>query len=297
MRVLAGTDEGLIEFDTNDGNPVPAGLVGRPVVGVAGRWRLTPDALFDGPALVASAPAGVRLVCVAEGAGGPWVGGSGARLLRFESGALRDAPGWDTVAGRDEWYTPWGDPAEVRSIATTTDGAVLVNVHVGGIVRGEPQTGTWTPTIDVDADVHQVIAGPDGRAAAAAAVGVCVSDDGGRTWVVRDAGLHATYCRAVARCGDVVIVSASTGPEGKRSCLYRGRIGDDRSTPWERCADGLPEWFDGNVDTFGLAAATDGGEVACAAPGGTIYASADAGMSWRPVAKGLPAVRSLLVAP
>jgi len=59
-------------------------------------------------------------------------------------------------------------------------------VHVGGILRTEDRGETWTPTIDIDADVHQVRAHPDRPelVLASAAIGLCRSDDAGLTWRV-----------------------------------------------------------------------------------------------------------------
>src|SRR5207247_1570407 len=130
---------------------------------------------------------------------------------------------------------------------------LLANVHVGGVVRSTDGGAAWSPTIDIDADVHQVLAGPGATVVAAAAVGLCVSDDDGATWSVVDEGLHATYCRAVAIAGDTVVVSASTGHQGRQSALYRRPIAGPQR-PFERCRDGLPEWFSDNVDTFCVAA-------------------------------------------
>ena len=56
-------------------------------------------------------------------------------LLRLVNGKLSRVESFETVAGGEEWYTPWGDPADVRSIAVATDGTIYVNVHVGGVAR------------------------------------------------------------------------------------------------------------------------------------------------------------------
>jgi hypothetical protein len=42
-----------------------------------------------------------------------------------------------------------------RSIANWDDD-LYANVHVGGILRTADGGETWTPTIDIDADVHHV---------------------------------------------------------------------------------------------------------------------------------------------
>ena len=59
------------------------------------------------------------------------------------------------------------------------------------------------------------------------------------TWRVMADGLHATYCRVVAIAGDAVLVSASEGPRGRTSALYRRGL--ESSAPFERVTD----WIDG----------------------------------------------------
>src|SRR5207302_10588418 len=126
--------------------------------------------------------------------------------------------GFEAVAGRDKWYAGSaaidgkriGPPLGVRSITATSDGTVLLaNVHVGGIPRSVDRGATWQPTIDIDSDVHEVRAHPSRRGVvvAAAAAGLCTSLDGGATWDVEQAGLHANYCSAVAFAGDDVHVA------------------------------------------------------------------------------------------
>src|SRR5262249_51391316 len=151
----------------------------------------------------------------------------------------------ETVPGREAWYTPWGDPPDTRSLAVDRGGTVYANVHVGGVVRSTDGGRSWEPTLDIEADVHQVLAHPrrPGHVFAASAVGLQTTVDAGATWQTVTEGLHATYLRAVAVATGGVLVSASTGPGGRRSALYRRtRAGG----PFERCRGGLPEWFGDN---------------------------------------------------
>jgi hypothetical protein len=73
--------------------------------------------------------------------------------------------------------------------------------------------------LGIDCDVHEVAAHPqrsDGAIAAAAA-GLCVSSDGGKSWRVETAGLHATYCSAARYGGDTIFVAASEHHSTNRS--------------------------------------------------------------------------------
>ena len=272
---LVATQRGLSRL----GEPEPFALAGRSVtaLAVAGAdWH----AIVDANAVVDSSGApgarGQSLTCLLATGDGVLVGSDPAALHRRRGEALDPVAGFDAVEGRAGWYTPWGGPAAVRSMAAADDGSLYVNVHVGGIARSTDGGRTWQPTIDIDTDVHQVVAGDGGVFAACGAGGLAVSRDGGATWRLDDEGLHAGYCRAVTVAGDYVLVSACTGPFGGRSAVYRRPV--DADGPFERCVAGLPDWFDGNVDSHWLHAS--GPDVAFAGPDGTVYVSADAGSTW-----------------
>jgi len=220
------------------------------------------------------------------------VGSSEARLFRVGGGGLEPVAAFDRVEGRSRWYTPWGGPPDTRSISEWGE-AVYVNVHVGGILRTEDRGETWTPTIDIDADVHQVTTA-EGLVLAASARGLAMSADHGGAWTFRSEGLEAPYSRAVTVCGDAALVSASRGPRGGRAAVYRGALGGGRL---ERCRTGLPEWFDDNIDSYCLDANPDRPFAAFGTSDGRVFASEDAGRSWGEFASGLPSVRRVLVLP
>jgi len=163
----------------------------------------------------------------------------------------------------------------------------------GGIARSADEGATWEPTIDIDADVHRVWA-VDGRVFAACGRGLAVSEDRGGSWAMRTEGLHAVYCRGVALSGDTVLVSASTGPRGGRSGLYRAAA---HGGPFERCRSGLPEWFEGNIDSACLDALPDEGVAAFGTEDGGVFASTDEGATWAAVATSLCPVRCVLMLP
>lgn len=296
-RILVGTVDGLHELDT-DGRLEAVHHPARSVVALAGsnseRWALLDGAEVwrsggDGWARVAGL-GDLRGHCLAITGAGTLVGTSQARLLRVTQTGVEEMAAFEQVPGRRTWYTPWGDPPDTRSIAE--DGtAVYVNVHVGGIPRSLDLGASWVPTIDVDADVHQVWTAPS-RVFAACARGLAVSEDGGDGWTIRTDGLHATYCRAGATCGATVLVSASTGPSGSHSAVYRGKA-DGGSL--ERSARGLPEWFDENIDSHCIDALADGSLAAFATADGRVFVSDDEGASWAEVASSMPRVRCLLL--
>ena len=229
------------------------------------------------------------IVCAVDAPGGLIVGTEGAHLLRFHTDGFVAINGFDHAPDRDEWYTPWGAPPEVRSLTRTPDNVLLANVHVGGILRSEDSGRSWRPTVDIHDDVHQVRAVWD-RAdlvLAASSVGLLVSEDSGANWRAHTRGLHATYCRAVAATDDAILVSASEGPRGKQSAIYRTNAsGTER---FERVSD----WIDGNVDSHALDAR--GADTAFGTPRGELFESTNSGVTWRQTRTGLPAVTSLSI--
>lgn len=294
--IFIGTSEGLRELEK------PAGLDGRSVTALAGAgtdlW-----AIADGTSLLRSTGGGGwegianieehrgRCVLPPDGTEA-LVGTSEARLMRLVAERFEPVTSFDQVEGRKRWYTPWGGPPDTRSLSRDADGAVFANVHVGGIVRSNDGE-TWMPAgIDVDADVHQVLAHPTepGMVLAASAYGLARSADGGDTWSFETEGLHASYCRAVAVSGESVLVSASRGHRGEEAAVYRQTGG----RAFERCREGLPEWFGDNIDTHCLAAGD--GLIVIGTSDGSVYVSSDDGATWEEAAANLPRITCVVVA-
>jgi hypothetical protein len=227
---------------------------------------------------------------MADTRAGVIVGTSEGHLYRIAGKGLERITAFDRAGGRKEWFTPWGGPPDTRTLTEDRD-TVYANVHVGGILRSRDHGDSWEPTIDIDVDVHQVTTG-HGNVYAAGGNGLNVSGDKGTTWSVSDEGLHASYCRAVTVCGDTILLSASTGPRGGRSAVYRGPL--DGSS-FERCDGGLPGWFGNNIDSYCLDAKPDGSIAAFGTEDGRLFTSTDQGRSWSQLTKGLPAIRRVLV--
>jgi hypothetical protein len=240
--------------------------------------------------------------CVAVG-DAIYVGTDDARVLRIGSnGTLEQLAGFDGVAGRDKWYAGTalidgrlvGPPLGIRSITATCNGAVLLaNVHVGGIPRSTDHGATWSPTIEVDADVHQVCAHPTRPdiVIAAAAVGLCVSKDGGASWAIEQDGLHAAHCSAVAFAGDDILIAASEDPFAARGAIYRRHL--DALGPLRPIGGGLPMWIEGRADTGCIA--THDSAVAAVDGAGHLYISEDAGRTWSCASDRIPTPSCLLV--
>jgi len=293
--LVAATADGIRPIDPAGPVQLPGASMTSLAVDHGDRW-----AVIDGHTIVRATKGGWnevaalddgRITCLLASAPEAMVGSSEAHLYRLRADRLERDEAFDRVEGRGDWYTPWGGPPDTRSASTGPDGTLYVNVHVGGIVRSVDAGASWSATLDIDADVHQVLAHPTraGTVLAATAWGLAHSTDGGDSWTFLDEGLHHAYCRAVAVCGDMVLISASTGPRGGTAAVYRRSLHADG--PFERCRQGLPEWFEANIDTCWLVADQD--MAAFAAPGGTVFRSLDAGGTWDQVAAETPEIRAL----
>ena len=188
---------------------------------------------------------------------------------------------FDALECRQSWYTPWGGPPAVRSLARSGDW-VFADIHVGSIMRSPDRGTTWEPvTPDLHADVHQVATAPmEGRLYANTADAVFVSDDYGHSWEHRQEGLANRYGRALAvhpRDPDCLLASVSKGPGHGRDVQGKLYFSHDAGRTWTRVLEGFPE-AKGNIDTFHIAFDAEG--IAWAAVEAQLYRSEDRGEHW-----------------
>lgn len=235
----------------------------------------------------------LQLNCILPIEGAVLVGTSGACLIRIADGNMHRINCFLTVEGRSEWYTPWGGPPDVRSMAVSQSGELYVNVHVGGILRSNDQGQSWQPTIDVHADVHEVQTVPDRPelVLAATAEGLAMSQDKGNSWSFDRTNLHSDYSRAVAVCTETILMTASTGPRTNKAAIYRRPLKVPGT--FEKCDRGLPEWFSDNINTGTLA--TSGNIAAFGTRDGQIFLSNDAGLTWKQIATDLASIQCFSV--
>lgn len=287
MSLLIGTTTGL--YDSDLAEPVIEGTRINHVARQNGSWWA-----IDGKGrvhrdgeVVATADDGVALTCILPAHESTWVGATESRLYRVEDDRTLSLDEFFAGApDRDTWHTPWGGPPDIRSMSMDTDGSLFINIHVGGIIRYD-NTGL-SSTVDIDSDIHQVVAHPTrlGDVVAAGAYGVGYSHNG-HDFEFRNDGLHASYCRAVALLDDTLFVSASTGPRTSNAKLYRGALGEG---PLTQCTDGLPDHFDTNLNTHGIAVGED---TVYAGVGDSVWSSRDLGVTWQPTASDLPNITCL----
>ena len=295
-RLLVGTQDGLFTIGPEGRDHTLNGrAVSNLIPGDDGGWW----AIFDRRAVARSADAiewhevveltGDEAASIAVHDGALWIGSFPPHIYRWDGERLERSEAFETVDGRSSWFTPWGGPPEVRSLAVQPDGTVFANVHVGGVPRSSDGGASWQPTIEVRADVHQVLVHPDDPQLilAASARGLGTSRDGGDSWGVHRRGVHGSYMRAVAVSGMTAFVTSSTGSSSNaRSAIYRFDL--DAPGEFEKIGDGLPGWSSGNIDTFCLTATGD--SVAFGTRDGEVYAADVNELRWTLLADDLPPV-------
>lgn len=282
MDLLIGTEAGV--FDVGGDALLQGSRVNHVVRHGYDWWTVGEDGLLRNGEVMAPPPPGTTLNCVSPAPERVWVGADSARLFYPNGGRLLEDRRFAEAPGRESWHTPWGGPPDVRSMSLGPEGTLYVNVHVGGILRYEDSD--ITQTLDIAADVHQVVAHPErpGVVVAATARGLAWTEDG-RDFAFRTDGLAHTYCRAVAVYGDKVVVSASRGPRGGDARLFHGSL---EGGPLRPC-EGLPT-FRTNIDTHCVTVGPAGCFVG---NGGTVWSSLDGGDTWEVAAGDLPTITSL----
>jgi photosystem II stability/assembly factor-like uncharacterized protein len=179
---------------------------------------------------------------------------------------------------------PW--TSHVRWIAPSPHEAalLLVGIELGGVMRSEDGGATWSDhRPGAQPDCHSLAWHPTvpGRAYEAGGGGAAWSADGGATWEAADDGRDRHYTWALAvdpQDPDCWFVSASTGPYeahgagSAEALVYRWR----GSGPWAPLAGGLPQ----PLDEMPYALAFEGGRLFAGLADGTVFTSADSGVTW-----------------
>ena len=212
MELFVGTRDGLYQVGVGDGKQFEGESVTALAVAESELWAIidgtTVWSINDSWQLVARIE-DLTANCLLPSRSGMLVGTSEAHVLRLTGTEVERLLSFDAVDGRGRWYTPWGGAPDTRSLAEDPAGKLYVNVHVGGVLVSTDMGASWDASgLDIDTDVHQVIAPEEDLVLVAAGEGgLGMSRDGGRSWQLITEGLHAAYCRSVAVSGDQVILT------------------------------------------------------------------------------------------
>ncbi len=204
------------------------------------------------------------------------------RLKENEGKAVRN----DSFYGLDvrkDWYTPWGGPAAVRSLAISDDGWVYADIHVGSIMRSNNLGESWEPVKSgLHVDVHEVATSKSNSEMVYANtfLSVYVSDDRGESWSHRSENLRNRYGRGIAvnpSNPEIMLCGVSNGPRGAdvQGQLYRTT---NTGLEWEHVSNGFPERTKKNIDTFHIA--FENKDLAWVTDEEQLYRSEDKGQTW-----------------
>ncbi len=190
---------------------------------------------------------------------------------------------FETLPVRSQWYTPWGGPVAVRSLAASIDGWVYADIHVGSIMRSSDQGQTWEPvTPTLHEDVHEVATTPasDRHIYANTYLSVYLSDDRGKTWHHRSNALQNRYGRGIAvnpKDPTTLLCGVSDGPLGAN---VHGQLyyTDNAGGSWHHISQGFPSSTRHNIDTFHIAYMDE--YIAWVADENKLYLSQDRGLTW-----------------
>lgn len=208
----------------------------------------------------------------------------GAYVYRLvgEEGPAERVQTFDELECRKDWYTPWGGPPAVRTLAKTKDGYCYADIHVGSIMRSHDEGVSWEPvTPDLNKDVHQVATCPadDNQVFANTANGVYVSTDRGNSWINRIEGLPVRYGTAIAvdpADPNLMLATVQKGPRGGGAWLCRS---DNGGATWTELNDQFEESTE-RISTGCIAFAADG--TAWAVIGKTLYIGRNQATNWQP---------------
>ena len=242
-----------------------------------------------------------------------WAGCEPHSLWRSEDGGAHfelNTALWDHPH-RPQWM-PGAGGAAIHTIVPRRDGSMLVAMSTGGVYRSADSNGGWVPAnrgIKVDFQpeeypefnqcVHRIAvdAVDQSHVFAQNHGGVYFSSDSGDSWRPIMDGLPADFGFAVTthpRRGGVAYVSPVNDGSDRYQPDYRCRVyrTEDAGASWTALSAGLPA-----EDHYGVvlrdALRTDDADpvgVYFGNRNGEVYASADEGDTWQPVASHLPDV-------
>ena len=218
-------------------------------------------------------------------------------------------PAWQPGAGGMCLHTIILDPSNSRRMFAAISAAGVFRTDDGGktwgpVNRGLRSEGIPDPTAEVGHCVHRIAMHPSRSSVLFMQKhwDVMRSDDGGESWREVSGNLPSDFGFPIdvhAHEPDTIYVipiksdSEHYPPDGKLR-VYRSRTGGDE---WEPLTKGLPQ-ANCYVNVLRDAMAVDTLDpcgVYFGTTGGQVYVSADAGESWAPIVRDLPAVLSVEV--
>lgn len=207
---------------------------------------------------------GWRVTTFAEAGDGTYLLASGSNWFGAALHRSPDLKEWTQIVDGPAW--PEGGDRKLTQIWTLTRAGdkLYAGVDEAGLFRSSDYGETWQPVDGLNEHptrpgwepgfgglaAHKVVvdwANPDRAWVAISAVGVFRSDDGGATWVTKNAGMpHTTETQEFEDIGHCVhcIVQDPTDADRLYRQEHRGVFrSDDGGDNWERIETGLPASF------------------------------------------------------
>jgi photosystem II stability/assembly factor-like uncharacterized protein len=243
-------------------------------------------------------------VFVADDPSGEWEQTDGPRFPEGEDATVVRI--WTIVPGAADGELWAGvDPA---ALFHSTDGGAKWELNRG--MWEQPGRADWQPGFGGLA-LHSICpwpGEPDRLAIGISAVGVWISDDGGRSWRHGNQGLVPRYLPEEAREGTLTLCvhnmhRAPLRPE-RLFMQFHGGVyrSDDAGQSWATIAEGLPSDFGfplvidpGDPDSAYVIPLNSDHDRVTAGERVRVYQTRDAGRSWGAHAEGLPATGYLTV--
>ena len=231
----------------------------------------------------------------------------------FHSGDLgqswTELPGLRQVPGVEKWTFP-APPhqAHVKSLAfdARRPDTIYAAVEVGGFLKSVDGGKTWKTVSGLNPDAHRVLAHPSDpgkvylvmpttNAGPTDIAGVCVSHDGGESWVSltpRDFRIGYVDPTLVHPRNDSLMFTsgAKTGPgTWRKTHTADSRVARSRDSgkSWEILNEGLPEHIRGNIEAMAMDVWNGGFALFAGTTDGEVFCSADEGDHWLKIIQGI----------